>query len=409
MNKTETVKKQNLINTLTWTDLLVLSAWIYGGLLYYVNIAVALVTGSQLLADRVIFAYFVLLIMCSIKYWGNRIKATDVIYLLILVLVVIISCLFNEENRPNILSQLPSLFLSAVPFYALGLFMKQEKRTFDLLAFGSATAVLVNWLYVLVILGTGREMQEDNLFLAYSVLPHTLMVLWYAFDRKRILYIIIAVLGVMFLMSMGSRGPVVSTIVFVMLFMIFNSKGKLIKRFFTVFLPIAIVLVIIISGAWEDILFWLRDLIINMKLSTRVIDAVLYDAGQGSNESRMVIYGIMLENIKQNPFIGYGIFGEWNMIDYSAHQMVLELWCHFGVVIGSILLLGGLFVILKAFRKKINRYSQIFIILMVSFGLVRGIYAGSYLSDYIFLLLGFSVAAVRMKKEDNAENEVIEV
>lgn len=394
------------LKSITTTDFLVLSAWVYGGLLYFVNIAINLVTGSQLLANLVMATYFVILIMLSFRQWGHKIRLVDVMALFILITIVLVSYLLNEKNQENIAARLPELFFQVIPFYAVGLIIKQEKRTFDILYCGSAAVVLINWLYVAVILGTGREMQEDNLFLAYSVLPHALMMLWYAMEKKRLRNVLLAVAGMIFLMSMGSRGPVVSSLVFIALYLMYSSKGSFKKRFFAVILPTAIVAVIIISGAWEDILLWISDRIKALNLSTRVIDAILYDSAEGSNEARINIYTIMLEHIKQRPFTGYGIYGEWSMIDYTAHQMVLELWCHYGVIVGSILALSGLSTIARAFRKNINSYSQVFILLMCAFGLVRGIYAGSYLSDYIFLLLGFSVAALRLPKTKNTNNEV---
>ncbi len=394
------------INNITWTDLLVFSAWIYGGLLYFVNIAVFLITDSQLLADIVIFTYFALLIILSFGHWGHKIQISDIVCLFILLLIVLISYFFNEDNRENILLQLPELFLNVIPFYVVGLIIKQERRTFDLLCFGSAAVIIVNWMYVFLILGTGRQMQEDNLFISYSVLPHTLMLLWYAFDKKRLHHIALAALGVIFLLSMGSRGPVLSTIVFIMLYLIYNSRGRFVKRFFTVILPITIVGVIIISGAWEDVLLWLRDIIIDMNLSTRVIDSILFDAGEGSNEMRMGLYKTLLEHIEKRPFFGYGIYGDWNIINYSSHQMVLELWIHYGVILGSVLLLSGLWIIFRGFRKKVSRSSQVFIIIMISYALVRGLYTGTYLSDYIFMMLGFSVAAGRIKNNLTIDEEV---
>ena len=400
------VIKLNKLKNVTWTDLLVLSAWIYGGLLYFVNIAVNLITHSQLLADLVIFIYFGALILLSARYWIHKIRKADIFALLILIMIVLVSYLFNVGNRKFIESQLSKLFLQAVPFYVVGLIIKQEARTFNILYCGSMAVVLVNWLYVAIILGTGREMQEDNLFLAYSVLPHVLMMLWYAFEKKRLRNILLAVIGMIYLMSMGSRGPVNSSLVFIALYLLYSSRGSSVKRFFSVILPTAAVTVIILSGAWEDILLWISDQIEKLNLSTRVIDAILYDSAESSNEARLEIYEIMLGYIKQRPLTGYGIYGEWSMISYYAHQVVIELWCHYGVIVGSILLLCGAGLILKAFRKNANSYSQVYILVLVSSGVVRLMYTGTYLSDYIFLLLGFCVAALRIPKTQITKNEV---
>lgn len=396
--------KENKLS-ISWADVLILSAWLQGGLLYFIGIAINLITGSQIIADGVIFAYYGLLIVMSYKSWASEIRIADILFIYSLSLIVLFSYILNVSIQIYIEAQFLELILNVVPFYFLGLMIKQEKRTFDMLYWGSAVAVVINWLYVAVILGTGRQMQTDNLFISYSVLPHALMMLWYAMEKKRTINIVLAISALVFVLSMGARGPVLSCVVFVALYLVYSSKKSLSRRFVFIVLPTVLVCIILFSGAWEGILLWLRDMMVQLNLSTRVIDAVLIGAADGSNNARVAIYKIMLDYIKERPLTGYGIYSEWSMIGYTAHQGLLELWCHYGVVAGTLILLRGLWIMLQGYRNNVNSYSQVFIMLMVSFGVVRCIYAGSYLSDYIFLLIGFATSAKRMTKIQYSANK----
>ena len=75
---------------ISWDDILVLSAWLYGGLLYFIDIAIYLVTGSQIIADGVVFAYFGLLIVMSFKKWGSKLRMADILFLLSVVFIVLV-------------------------------------------------------------------------------------------------------------------------------------------------------------------------------------------------------------------------------------------------------------------------------------------------------------------------------
>lgn len=392
------IKKQNSSSLyLSWTDLLTLSAWLYGGLLYFVGIAITLITGMAWLGTIVLSFYFVMLIALSYHQWAKNVRANDLLFVFILILVVLFSYALYSDSRIFIKRHAFQLFFQILPYYFVGLIMKKEERTFNLLYYGSVLAVLTNLLYIAIILGTGREMQEDNLFLSYSVLPHVLMILWRAMKEKKLFPIVAAVASVLLVISLGSRGPVLSCLAFLVFYALRSLKWHWTGKAFVLGLLGVLVYFFTTTDAWSAFLLWLREIIESFNISTRVIDSVLYEAAEGSDEARLIIYEKLLSHIKDRPLFGYGIYGDWPIIQYSAHQILLELWVHYGVLFGSALLLIGGALIIRAYKRSSNHFSQVFILLMIAFGVVRGIYAGSYLSDYIFLLIGFCVGARRQK------------
>ncbi len=396
MSKQTDVEKNAKIS---WLDILVLAAWLQGGLLYFIPITFGVVLGSRLIGDVLMVAFYLLLIFLASPDLSKRIRASDLLFAFALTLILVVSYLLQEDVRLFIEEKWISLLFNVLPYYFIGVVMNKDQKTFDLLYYGSLVAFLVNLLYIAVILGSGREMQEDNLFLAYSVLPHALMVLWRAFEKKKIYHILFSVFAFLLVLSLGSRGPVVSFIVFLVLILVYRSKGKTTAQIFLFLAGIFAFWFVMYSDVWEDFLIWLRDVIDNFNISTRVIDAVLEGAADGSNEARFKIYGTMLDFIQERPLIGYGIYGEWPFISYYAHQVVLELWCHYGVLLGSGFLIAGIATFTRGFRAALCDHQKIFVLLMVCWGVVRCMYTGTYLSEYIFLFIGFSIGLIRDNKQ----------
>jgi O-antigen ligase len=375
-------------------NILLISAWIQNGLLYFGKIAISLITGSSILAEIIFIFYYCLLVVISFKYLIRLIRVQDIFLVLALIFIVIISYWFNEGNRNNIVAQLYNLFIKVIPFYFLGISLKATKKNMDMLYYASIFPILINWLYVVVIFATGRSFQEDNLAISYSVLPYVIMVLWYTMDKTTVFRIIVSILGILFIFSMGSRGPVVSICVFILFYVFYKTKSSIKKQGF-IFILLIVLIAIIYSGLWKNIIIFLRDIVNTFGISTRVFDSVLINSAQGSNDARMRIYEVMWSYIIKRPLIGYGIYGEWAMINYTAHNLVLEMWVHFGMVIGTILIAIGVYMIGFTYFKSKSHFVKGFIIVLISFGLVRCIYAGSYLSYYIFLMMGFVVNQFR--------------
>lgn len=379
--------------------LLIVSGWGYNGFIYYINTVIRLMCNS-IIANISTIIYFVLLFVLSFKRFSRNLRGRDLLIYPLFFAIVCVSYIFNVQNRVNISSHILDLFFLVIPCYFLGLNIDASEKTMIALFEMSKLVIIVNWCYVFVILGTGREMQSDNLAIAYMVLPHTLMAIWFMLRSKTIKNIFFSVIGCVFIFLMGSRGPLLSIVVFFSIWVLFKSINSSIWKKMTLLLSIVLIVLFINSEYFYFFLEFLRDKAAALNMSTRIVDSVLYGAADGSNRERMIIYGIMWSYIKKNPFLGYGIYGEWMMINYSAHNMLLELFTHYGVVVGSFLAFLLLGKIIVTVRQTSNIYARGFILVMFCFGIVRGIYAGTYLSDYFFLLIGFLVGQGRIIRQE---------
>lgn len=378
-------------------ELLIASAWAYDGLLYYFETVIRLTLGN-VIAKSCMAVYFIILIILTWNQINKRIRTSDIGFVIVILIILSGSFLLNPWNEDIIIQKLPETLFKVIPYYFVGLMIDNDDRTMRLLCFFSKWTIVVNWLYVFVILGTGREMQSDNLAIAYMVLPHALMLLWFAMRNRNKKHIILALISFVLLLFLGSRGPVLSFIVFFVIYNFIEVKSSVKKTLIRVIIPAAVVLIILFSGIYEHILLLLSNVALKMNLSTRIFDSILFDAGKGSNEERLAIYKTLFEYIKQRPFWGYGVFGEWQMIGYYAHNMLIELWVHYGLIFGSIISFFSLSKIIKTYLRTSNTNTKNFILLMCVFALLRGVYTGTYISFYVFMLMGFVIGQARNEK-----------
>lgn len=73
---------------------------------------------------------------------------------------------------------------------------------------------------------------DDNMFAAYQVLPHVMMMLWATLKSFRIWKAIVFVGGVLFLLSCGTRGPFACLLFFGIIYFLFymRFKGAILRK-----------------------------------------------------------------------------------------------------------------------------------------------------------------------------------
>ena len=136
-------------------------------------------------------------------------------------------------------------------------------------------------------------------------------------------------------------------------------------------------------------IFLLREIISSLGFSTRIIDFAIEGETLTYYSERDEIFAIVWNKIKENPITGYGVYGEWQFVRWFAHNTYLEILCHFGVILGGIILLWLLVITAKAFVS--TKYPPIrsLVLLFACQFFVRGFFGGSLFSFEAFLLIGF--------------------
>jgi O-antigen ligase len=131
-----------------------------------------------------------------------------------------------------------------------------------------------------------------------------------------------------------------------------------------------------------------------------VLDIAINGTIASHLSGRDELYEVVIRKISERPYLGYGVYGEWPWIGWSAHNMALEMMAHYGVILGSILLLWLIVISLKSYIKTPNSISKEMILIWMCYVYVRGIFGGSYLQFGVFFMIGFCLREIRRIQND---------
>lgn len=387
------VKTRIVINANQRIAVLVSFVWAYAALQPYISKIISTIVMTNWAKEVVIYAIVFSFIVFAINPILHRLQLFDFLFLLFILYLILASIIMFSENRELLVGIIPRFLLTVFPCYFLGRSIQDFNTTINYLYKMSIIVLLISFLYYVFYLGSGRSFSDDNMVFAYNILPSILVILYTALTKGGIIRWIVASGGIIFLIIQGTRGPIVCVMSFFLLYVLFvNTKTK--KRFR--YMPI-ILLGILISLS-KPFMVWLQTLSILLStygVSNRVINMILINEFY-QDEVRSYLYEIVINSIKKHPILGNGIMGDRTVLlhnnhyaDYYVHNLFLEIWCHFGVVLGSILLGNLLRLIWKSLVKAKSMDNKAFIVILVSLSIVKLMMSGSYLFEpYLFLLIG---------------------
>lgn len=350
---------------------------------------------------------FILIIMAFNNRSSSfqKIQGSDWLFLVVLLLIISFSYLIYTDNRIYIDNTYWKMFFTAsVPFYLIGIILDFNEDTKNFLGSCSNLAIVISGIYIYYTLNYGHAemLNEDNMTLAYSFLPVVMMSFLYAKEKKSIVRWIFPVFGLLLILSMGTRGPVLialAYIVYLLILRIFREKS--IKKVF--FLCIILIIATYVSINFIEILTYFNRIISNMGLSTRVIDRFL-SQNMLLDKDRSSISTILWKKINERPILGYGIAGEWKMIGWNAHNMYLSILSNFGIIAGGIIIIWMIVKTVKAYIVCKDAFIRDFIFIWICLVYIHGFFGGDYLNSDVFFLLGLTTNIVRSVKKGELFN-----
>ena len=383
-------------------DVLTLSAWAYVGILYFVVVVLDLVTKNAAYSSSLFFTYFTILCLLSLNRIFSVVKKADIFFLIMNLFLVYISVNYlYPEGREYVLSRLPYLFYQVIPFYYVGLFFRFDEDFAYKMYLVSIVGVLLNVVYIFVFLASGRVMVDDNMTMGYQILPYVLYVFWYYLWKRTSFSLYISIVGIIFVIGMGTRGPLLSVLLLPTLYYLleptFSKKKK--KAAAIVFISIYMLIDWVSSNI--GFLISIRDSLKSFGLSSRIVDSIFTDIAESSTNVRLRIYDEIWYYITQKPFSGYGIFGDEEMLGYQSHNIVLGLLFHFGFVLGSFFLFSCLYIFIKSIVRARSSIMFGLFIVVFSCAFVRVLVSGTYICGPFFLLIGLSANICRTKQSDS--------
>ena len=345
----------------------------------------------QLLFKTVVGIIFLYTLPTVLK----RKKVEFIVVYFVAIFILLIHYLLFQENQEYMIKLIFPLFFMCLPVFIYTLSIKNWSIFKKVMKKASLIIFLFGFLSGILIPLNNEFANDYSMALSYYMLLPTILFLDELLDRFSLKALFITCFSLIIILAFGSRGPILCSGVFIILKLI-RPVSKL--NFHKVMIYICSFLVAIFTILYsEKILLAIDDFLSKFNIDSRNISLFLNDYLHLSGRDR--IYEKILSEIVQHPILGIGIAGDRRVADGNyAHNIILEVFLNFGVIIGLILVIAFIMWLLKLlFVKEMNVYNMI--IIWVSFGFVSLLVSGSYLIDVNFwTLLGLMISQLTMNR-----------
>lgn len=342
----------------------------------------------------------VLLVILSINCFYKRLRWWD----FIIVIGIGVFCFWSPAIYPQtsmaVLLFAPNFVFSCLPLYLLGATVQLQEDE-DLLALIGRCGVIVNGLLcIMAIFGLTSQfdVSEENQGTAYSMLPMVIITTINAVNKQKLLDWGLTIVGVILILSMGARGPIMAFTLFVLGYVFLFKRYKN-NAFASRMMIISIggLLLLFIDYFIE----FLKSISSSLGMSTRVYDMVL-GKEMVSTYNRDWLYDIVRDELNKNPVFGHGFFYDRTLFgmeaDSYAHNVFYEIYLDFGFYIGTALFIIFFGMMIWDLKKYWNST-----VCSLLFGLFCGFFVSFIFSGSIFLapsfwfFVGVLVSAFRSK------------
>ena len=207
---------------------------------------------------------------------------------------------------------------------------------------------------------------------------------YFKLHKNRILNLLMAGISFILMIIYGSRTAVASYILFLVLFSIFcddfSNKTKK-NKFKVIFIFLILVLTYVILFC-TDFLKDIYSFLIQHNFNSRILNTLIN--GSELDIGRTKMWTKSIELIKSNWVIGLGIYSDRTAFNIYCHQILLEIYLDFGIIIGTIIILYLIKNIYTMFFKCKNEYFKMIFIIFFSLSFIRLNLSSSFWQDINF-------------------------
>lgn len=202
-----------------------------------------------------------------------------------------------------------------------------------------------------------------NLNFGFNLVIFVCCFLYCALKDKSLKDFVLAVLGIVMIFLGGSRGPLLDIAIFLAIYILITA-GESRNKFFC--LLIIILGTIIICLTYRQILIMVANILTSLNLSSRTIVKLL-EGSIAEDNGRAEIWAAALNMIKENPF-GYGAMGARHVLYHihivgHPHNVFLEIFVDYGVIIGSIMIIAFFVKSIRIFvAKNLGEWKYVYLI-----------------------------------------------
>ncbi len=349
------------------------------------------------LAELLIPMGIIISAMACLPWFLRHIRGGDLAVYVGVVLVVLFSMVLHPITVEYLQEEWWRILIAAVPMYFIGVSFSLDDCKNDLF-WCSVFSVIGMFVFRLYLLNSGRQLENDDMDAAYKVLPSMMYLIYYASTKKHIIYTVVAAVLSTVILIFGTRGPILCILIYVAFITIYKAfKSKNLKKMLIFLLVFLIILsVFIFDSLFIEVSNVLVKVFEEIGFSTRVFDMIL-EGDIVASKGRESLAKQAVEAIIENPVWGYGVTADRAMFGVYVHNMPLEVWCQYGVIFGSIILLAILVLTATSFIKsRRNKELLLFVLLFTCMNYVKLMVSGTYTTEpYFFFMVGLFVSIAR--------------
>lgn len=336
-------------------------------------------------------------ILLSLPRLWKRIKTSDHIFVFACLIFYLLNIQLFPQNADVLVNRLFSFSLLTLPYYYIGVTL-DIKRFYKFFYYISVVAVFMCAFYELLYAQSASytgdvDTSEYNMELAYSILPHVLMVSWRALKSFVILNIAPMLLGLMLLLSFGTRGPVICAVVFIAIYLLFIRPSKYQKTMRIITVACAVYAMSFL----DQFMTFMQLMTFQLGMSTRIFDKYFEGELEDSSGRDYIRETLLRELSIDNSLFGHGVLGSYPYVNTYPHNIVLEFLFSFGWVWGIAILFCIVYIIAKML---INTHqceiNVTFGIILVIASILKLCFSSTFVDDALFfMLLGYCANSSR--------------
>lgn len=339
-------------------------------------------------------------IILSIPMIWKRYTIADFLFYLAWLLLFCFNYIVYPQNADGLEEWAFPCLCCAIPCYFIGRIIDINKY-WTIFVWLSGICIVVDMLYYMTFVQSMKSakeaaeiMSQDNMYASYQLLPHVFMMVWATIRRFNIFTLLLSILGVVMILSFGSRGPMACLGFFCLVhfFCFMNFK-------YSTYVKVGIVgLCGLAMPFLVEISLALRNFFDDLGLSTRIVDRILrggltHDTGRGAIRDKLYY---ILDN--SDNIFGFGLLGSQRFDIIYAHNLFCDVFFSFGYYLGGLLLIA-LFTLIIWGVIKARGIERQFLLFLFSMSIIKLMVSNTFIADpFLYMLIGYSVYVIRKDK-----------
>ena len=261
----------------------------------------------------------------------------------------------------------------------------------------SIIAAVIGILYGAMYLSGRILLDNYSMAFSYSILFPTIILI----ARKKIVWKFLAILLMIEMLAIGSRGALLLSIAFWLFTIVWKNLSLIKCIVWTICIYVGYKLL------FHPVISIVADIFDSFGVNSRTLRLLLDNELIEHDSGRNVLYQHTWELINQNPFFGNGVWADRQHLGIYCHNIFLELLLDYGYI-GTFVILSVIILFQLRIFTKIPKNHKFIYVLM--FGIVCPLFvSSSYLISYnLGMFLGFSYLLSNLYKKRSYQEFTLE-